>query len=64
MTVTLQKIVMSMMSGFLSALIVDLNAWQKSSGHGFNWKLAFGRWVSGAIAGLLTGLGFTQGQIQ
>ena len=64
MTATLQKIVMAAVSGFLSALIVDLQAWQKSGGQGFDWKLAFGRWVSGAVAGLLTGLGFTQGQIQ
>ena len=56
----LKLIIVGAVSGFLSALIVDLNAFSKAPGATFNWNLAVGRWVSGAAAGALAGLGGSQ----
>ena len=47
-------------SGFLAAVLVDVDAWRKSSG-AFDWGLALKRWVSGAIAGALAGAGIGSG---
>lgn len=45
-------------SGFASAVVVDLNAWSKApEGSAFSWVLAFKRWVAGAITGALAALG-------
>lgn len=49
--------------GFVSALLVDLDAWAKSKpGDGdrlpFDWGLALKRWVAGAVAGATGALGF------
>lgn len=43
-------------SGFLAALVVDLNAWSKSKDP-FDWALAVKRWLAGAVTGLLGGGG-------
>lgn len=40
--------------GFLSAVVVDLNAWSKSGGE-FDWGLALKRWLAGAVSGLVGG---------
>ena len=42
--------------GFISAVLVDVDAWKKSSGQ-FDWGLAAKRWIAGAVAGALAGLG-------
>lgn len=51
------------LTGFLSAAIVDINAWSKSTPKGekntaFDWGLAFRRWVAGAITGATTAAGW------
>ena len=46
-------------SGFVSAALIDLNAWSKSDGP-FSLKLAFKRWVAGAISGATAAAGWSQ----
>lgn len=46
-------------SGFLSAFVVDLNAWSKYNGSKFNWNLAFKRWVAGAVTGAIAATGLS-----
>lgn len=55
-----KKIIAGTVSGFVSALLVDLDAWKKSSGTGFDYGLAFKRWLAGAVSGALAGLGMGQ----
>lgn len=55
-----KKIIAGTVSGFVSALLVDLDAWKKSAGAGFDYGLAFKRWVVGAVSGALAGLGIGQ----
>lgn len=43
-------------AGFMSAVVVDLNAWSRSEGP-FDWGLAARRWVAGAASGLAAALG-------
>jgi hypothetical protein len=46
------------MSGFVSAFLVDCNAWLKSGEDTkFDYALAFKRWVAGAVSGAVTALG-------
>ena len=52
----IKKIIIGAASGLVSAILVDINAFQKSEGS-FNWSLAVKRWISGLVSGALTGLG-------
>lgn len=47
-----KTIIAGAVSGFLSAFVVDLNAWSKSDGKAFDWALAVKRWIAGAVAGV------------
>jgi H+/Cl- antiporter ClcA len=56
-----KKIVAGALSGFVSAFLVDLNAWKSNEAmEHFNYALAIKRWLAGAVSGALTGLGFGQ----
>lgn len=44
------------LTGFITALAVDLHAWADSDAD-FNWKKAAKRWVAGAIGGATVGAG-------
>jgi uncharacterized protein YgfB (UPF0149 family) len=53
---TLKRMIVGAVSGFVSAFLVDLNAWLKSGEDTkFDYVLAIKRWVAGAVSGL--GLG-------
>ncbi len=52
-----KNIIAGSVSGFASALVVDINAWAKSNAK-FDWKLAGKRWISGAFTGGTAALGF------
>lgn len=54
-----KSIVAGAIGGFIAAAMIDVNAWAKSEGE-FDWKLAFKRWVAGATAGVMGGLGSSQ----
>ena len=50
------------LAGLLSAIMVDLHAWQNdgfafSWAKNFNWQVAATRWATGAVTGTLAGLG-------
>lgn len=46
------------LTGFVSAFLVDLDAWKRApKGSKFEWDLAAKRWLAGAVAGALAGLG-------
>lgn len=56
-------IIAGAVSGFVSAFVIDLNAWCKSTPKGkenakFDWALAFKRWVAGAMSGAATAAGW------
>jgi hypothetical protein len=55
----LKKSLSGAASGFVAAVIVDLNAFQNSPGliKTFDWKLALTRWLSGSLSGALAGAG-------
>jgi len=56
-----KKIIAGALSGFVSAFLVDLNAWKSNEAmEHFNWALAVKRWLAGAVSGALTGLGMGQ----
>jgi hypothetical protein len=56
-----KKIIAGAFSGFVSAFLVDLNAWKSNEAmEHFNWALAVKRWLAGAVSGALTGLGMGQ----
>lgn len=57
MTPLIQKIVAGAVSGFVAAFVVDISAWSKFPGKPFAWGLAFQRWISGALSGVLGALG-------
>lgn len=46
-------------SGFVSAAVIDINAWSKTDG-AFSWLLAFKRWVAGAVSGATAAAGWSQ----
>lgn len=50
------KVLVAALGGFLTALIVDLDAWQSGVG-GFDWEKASRRWVYGSVTGAATALG-------
>ena len=57
-----KKVASGAISGFVSAFLIDLNAWSKSEGEDgemepFSWKLAIKRWVAGAASGAVAALG-------
>lgn len=54
-----KAIIAGAVSGFVSAAIIDVNAWSKQEGQ-FNWFLAFKRWVAGAISGATAAAGWSQ----
>jgi H+/Cl- antiporter ClcA len=57
----LKKIIAGALSGFVSAFLVDLNAWKSNEAmEHFNYALAIKRWLAGAVSGALTGLGMGQ----
>lgn len=43
-------------AGFLSAVVVDVNAWVKANDK-FDWGLAVKRWIAGAVTGFAAGMG-------
>ena len=50
-------------SGFVGALVIDMNAWSKSTPKGvknktFDWGLAFQRWLAGAGSGAAAAMGW------
>ena len=51
-----QPILSGAITGAVSALLIDLHAYQSSEG-GFNWGKAAARWAIGAIAGAMTASG-------
>lgn len=54
-----RAIVYGISNGFLTAFLVDLNAWSKSKAtDSFDWKLAFKRWLAGAVTGVTTAIGW------
>ena len=56
-----KKVVAGALSGFVSAFLVDLNAWKSNEAmEHFNYALAIKRWLAGAVSGALTGLGLGQ----
>ena len=56
-----KKVIAGALSGFVSAFLVDLNAWKSNEAiEHFNWALAIKRWLAGAMSGALTGLGLGQ----
>lgn len=56
-----KKVIAGALSGFVSAFLVDLNAWKSNEAmEHFNWALAIKRWLAGAVSGALTGLGLGQ----
>lgn len=54
-----KAIIAGAVSGFVSAAIIDVNAWSKQEGP-FNWVLAFKRWIAGAISGATAAAGWSQ----
>lgn len=53
-----KQVIAGAVSGFFSAVVVDLNAWSKApEGSSFSWPLAVKRWVAGAVTGAMAGLG-------
>lgn len=51
-----QKVLVGVVSGAVSAFLIDLHAWSKAEGE-FDWGLAFKRWVAGAVSGFMMALG-------
>ena len=57
----IKKVIAGALSGFVSAFLVDLNAWKSNEAmEHFNYALAVKRWLAGAVSGALTGLGMGQ----
>lgn len=53
----LTTILAGAISGLLTAVIVDLNAWANSHGQPFDWRLAVKRWIAGTVTGLGSAFG-------
>lgn len=58
----IKAIIAGAVSGFVSALVIDLNAWskfKKAQGESdFDWGLALKRWVAGAMTGGMAAAGW------
>lgn len=56
-----RKLLAGAISGFVSAALVDLNAWAKADkaepGTKFDLNLAAKRWLTGALSGAMTAAG-------
>lgn len=54
----IKKIIAGAVGGFVSAFLVDLDAWKASvATDKFDWAKAVKRWVAGAISGAITVFG-------
>jgi len=57
----LERLAVYALSGFLSAIVIDLDAYVKAKKENpskeFDWQLAAVRWIKGIIAGALAGAG-------
>lgn len=49
-----KSIIGGAIAGLFAAMAVDFNAWSKQT-EPYDWKLAFKRWVAGAITGASAG---------
>lgn len=58
MNIDIKKAIAGAVSGFVAALVIDVNAWSKSDSS-FDWLLAVKRWIAGAVTGLAAGLGIS-----
>jgi hypothetical protein len=55
----IKAVIAGAISGFVSAFLVDLDAWKKApANEAFDWALALKRWAAGALSGALAGAGF------
>ena len=60
MTLYQQQIRAGALSGFASALVVDLRAYsQAPDGEAYNWKKAVARWISGTVTGAMAAAGLS-----
>ena len=53
-----KKVIAGAVSGFVSAVLVDLDKWKQSALDVFDWKLAIKRYFMGAVTGAVTAAGF------
>lgn len=52
------QILANALSGFLAAVLVDVNAWKADpNGASFDFRVAIPRWLMGALSGLTVGYG-------
>ena len=56
----IHKLVAGALSGLLSAILIDLHAWQASPTATFDFKLAAKRWVTGLVSGVTAALGLAE----
>ncbi|HRJ96857.1 MAG TPA: hypothetical protein PLL78_09235 [Fimbriimonadaceae bacterium] len=61
----MQRLIIGAVSGLLSAILVDLNAWARTSDDfglpdAFSWALAVKRWIAGLVSGAVAALGVGQ----
>lgn len=59
----IKAVIAGAVSGFVSALVIDISAWSKSTPKGeanapFDWGLALKRWVAGAMTGGMAAMGW------
>jgi len=54
----IKKVIVGAMSGFVSAVLVDLDKWKKSELDKFDWNLAIKRYFMGAVTGAIAAAGF------
>lgn len=50
------RLIAGALTGFLSAVVVDVQKWAKTGGT-FDWGIALRAWIAGAVTGALAGLG-------
>ena len=55
-----KALVVGAVTGFVSALLVDLNNWRMApEGQVFNWKKAAIHWATGAVSGAMAAAGLS-----